>query len=105
LPRVCFVLKVRGERIEEYRRHHADVWPAMKAALTATGWRDYSLFLRADGLLVGYLTCDDFDAARTAMKALEVNTEWQTEMAPFFEALKGNADDEMLPLEEVFHLD
>jgi L-rhamnose mutarotase len=105
LKRICFVLKVRGERIEEYRSRHTEVWPAMKAALTAAGWRDYSLFLRDDGLLVGYLLCEDFEAARRAMKSLDVNTEWQTEMAPFFEDLRSSADDEMQPLEEVFHLD
>jgi L-rhamnose mutarotase len=105
LQRICFVLKVRPDRIEEYRNRHAEVWPAMKTALTETGWRDYSLFLRPDGLLIGYLMCEDFDAARAAMKSLEVNTQWQTEMAPFFETLRANPDDEMQPLEEVFHLD
>jgi L-rhamnose mutarotase len=105
LQRICFVLKVRAERIEEYRHRHAEVWPAMRAALTATGWRDYSLFLRPDGLLIGYLMCDDFEASRSAMKDLEVNRQWQTEMAPFFESLTANADDAMRPLEEVFHLD
>jgi L-rhamnose mutarotase len=56
-------------------------------------------------LLIGYLKCKDFAAARAAMKSLEVNARWQAEMAPFFETLTANADDEMHPLEEVFHLD
>jgi len=105
VQRICFVLKVRPGLIEEYRRRHAEVWPSMRAALTAAGWHNYSLFLRQDGLLIGYLTCDDFAAARAAMKSLEVNTQWQTEMAPFFETITANADDAMQPLEEVFHLD
>ncbi len=105
MQRICFVLKVRPGLIEEYRRRHAEVWPSMRAALTAAGWHNYSLFLRQDGLLIGYLTCDDFAAARAAMKSLEVNTQWQTEMAPFFETITANADDAMQPLEEVFHLD
>ena len=41
----------------------------MRAALRATGWHDYSLFLRDDGLLVGYLETDDFAAAQAAMAA------------------------------------
>ena len=78
----------------------------MCAALAATGWHNYSLFLRDDGLLVGYLETPDFDAARDAMSALEVNERWQAEMAPFFEALAGRRPDEgLLTLEEVFHLD
>ena len=64
------------------------------------------LFLRPDGLLVGYLETPDFVRACAAMKEHPVNARWQAEMAPFFEAIsEGGADDNMLPLEEVFHLD
>jgi len=98
-------LKVRADRIEEYRRRHTEVWPAMVAALRDAGWHDYSLFLRPDGLLIGYLMCENFDAARAAMKGLDVNTRWQTEMAPFFESHGAKPDDAMQPLEEIFHLD
>jgi L-rhamnose mutarotase len=104
-PRVCFVLQVRPDRVAEYRERHRAVWPEMRAALSAAGWRNYSLFLREDGLLVGYLECDDFDAALAAMDATEVNRRWQAEMAGFFEQLDGRRPDErMRPLEEVFHL-
>ena len=105
VQRICFVLKVRADRLAEYRRRHREVWPEMTAALTATGWRDYTLFLRPDGLLVGYLLCEDFETSNGAMKALEVNELWQREMAPFFENIDAHPDDEMQPLEEVFHLD
>jgi len=66
--RICFLLRVRPEQVAEYRRRHAEVWPEMREALSAAGWRNYSLFLREDGLLVGYLECEDFDAARAAME-------------------------------------
>jgi L-rhamnose mutarotase len=102
--RVCFLLKVRADRLEEYRRRHEAVWPDMLTALRASGWRNYSLFLRDDGLLVGYLETDDFRAAREAMERTEVNARWQAEMAPFFEDLGGRPDEDMTPLAEVFHL-
>jgi len=103
--RVCFLLQVRPDRVAEYRRRHAEVWPEMRAALSATGWRNYSLFLREDGLLVGYLECEDFDASRAAMDATEVNARWQAEMQEFFTELDGRRPDQgMRPLEEVFHL-
>jgi L-rhamnose mutarotase len=106
MRRVCFLLKVKADRAEEYRRRHAEVWPDMLAALRETGWRNYSLFLRPDGLLVGYFETDDLDAALAGMAARDVNTRWQTEMAPFFEGLDGGAPDEgITPLTEVFHLD
>ncbi|MBM9617830.1 L-rhamnose mutarotase [Streptomyces zhihengii] len=105
MQRVCFLLKVREDRIDEYRERHAEVWPEMRAALSETGWHNYSLFLREDGLLVGYLETEDFDAAREAMAATSVNARWQAEMGGFFEALDGAAPDEaMKPLTEVFHL-
>jgi L-rhamnose mutarotase len=104
--RACFLLNVRPERIEEYKARHAQVWPEMLAALRETGWRNYSLFLRPDGLVVGYFETDNFDKCRAAMKCHPVNQRWQTEMAPLFDSPNGDsADDAMFPLEEVFHLD
>jgi len=106
MRRVCFLLKVREERLAEYRERHAAVWPDMLAALRDTGWHNYSLFLREDGLLVGYLETDDLQAALDGMARTDVNARWQAEMAPFFEGLDGAAPDEgMRPLTEIFHLD
>ncbi|HEY1684494.1 MAG TPA: L-rhamnose mutarotase [Tepidisphaeraceae bacterium] len=107
MKRTCFLLRVKKDRIEEYKRHHAAVWPDMLAALRETGWRNYSLFLREDGLLVGYVEIvTDFDRARAEMAKREVNARWQNEMGEFFEALDGSRPDEaMRTLEEVFHLD
>ncbi|CAM3539376.1 L-rhamnose mutarotase [Kibdelosporangium persicum] len=105
MRRICFLLKVRPGRLEEYRRRHAAVWPEMLAALRETGWHNYSLFLRPDGLLVGYFETDDLEAALAGMAATGVNRRWQAEMAPFFEGLDGQPDEGIIPLEEVFHLD
>lgn len=105
MQRVCFVLKVREDRLAEYRERHAEVWPEMRAALQATGWRNYSLFCTEDGMVVGYLETDDFERARAEMAKTEVNARWQAEMAPFFEGLDGRPDEGMVPLTEIFHLD
>jgi L-rhamnose mutarotase len=103
--RVCFVLKVRADRAEEYRARHEHVWAEMRTALSAAGWHNYSLFLREDGLLVGYLETEDFEAALAAMDATELNARWQAEMAEFFENLDDRTPDAaMRPLTEVFHL-
>jgi L-rhamnose mutarotase len=106
MQRICFVLRVRPERLEEYKQRHANVWPEMLNALRETGWRNYSLFLRPDGLLIGYLETDDFERARSEMAKKEVNTRWQNEMAPFFTSTPDvKPDAAAVPLEEVFHLD
>lgn len=103
--RVCFILQVKRDRLDEYRERHAAVWPEMLEALAATGWHNYSLFLDDSGLLVGYLETDDFAAAQEAMAATAVNARWQAEMAPFFEALEGRPDESMRTLPLVFQLE
>ena len=110
MRRVCFTLQVRPDRLDEYRRRHAVVWPEMLVALREAGWRDYSLFLREDGLLVGYFLTDDLAAAQAAMDATEVNARWQAEMASFFTGsgadLPGwQPDHGMHVLDEVFNLE
>ena len=106
MPRYCFNLQVRPERMAEYVQRHQAVWPDMQDALRATGWRNYSLFLRSDGLLVGYVESDDLDASRAAMARTEVNARWQAEMAEYFVDLGGaQPDTGFLQLEEVFHLE
>ena len=78
----------------------------MLLALRETGWTNYSLFLNNDGLLVGYLETADFEAALRGMASREINATWQDSMAGFFEGGgERKADEQMMPLTEVFHLD
>ena len=106
MPRVCFELLVRPDRLEEYKARHRAVWPEMRDALREAGWRNYSLFLRPDGLLIGYVEVEpDLETAVARMEATEVNARWQAEMAEFFELPSGaRPDTGLVPLEEVFHL-
>src|SRR3954447_23451595 len=85
MERVCFVLRVRPDRLDEYKARHREVWPEVVDALSAPGWSNYSLFLAPHGLLVGYLETEDFAAAQAAMEQTDVNARWQADMAPFFE--------------------
>lgn len=106
MARHCFVLQVRPDRLDEYKRRHADVWPAMLRALRDAGWRDYSLFARDDGLIVGYVKAADLHKAQAAMDKTEVNQQWQREMAEFFVGLDGRAPDQAFePLAEIFNID
>ncbi len=106
MERVCFQLPLRPDRVEEYARRHAAVWPDMLTALAAAGWSNYSLFLRPDlGLLIGYFETDSLSAALARMEAAEVNARWQAEMAEFFEDLPGPSDQGFTRLVEIFNLD
>ena len=106
MQRICFTLQVKPDRLAEYRERHRAVWPEMQDALRSAGWRNYSLFLREDGLLIGYLETEDFERARAEMSKADVNARWQAEMKEFFVSDSGQtADRQMKPLPEVFHLD
>ena len=106
MPRVCFQLQVKPDRIAEYRDRHAEVWPDMLRALHDTGWRNYSLFLRADGLLIGYYETDDDAASQRALEQDPRTAAWEADMAGFFISLDGSRPDQGAPrLAEVFHLE
>jgi L-rhamnose mutarotase len=107
MKRVGFLLKVKADKLEEYKQRHETVWPEMLAALQRTGWHNYSIFAREDGLLFGYFEAtESFQASLAGMAQEEINAKWQDFMAPYFENLSGaHADESMVELEEVFHLD
>jgi L-rhamnose mutarotase len=115
--RICFTLQVKPDRLEEYRERHAAVWPDMLEALAATGWQNYSLFLRPDGLLVGYLEALDFETSQARLAETQASRRWEASMAGFFldtsvtasaavtsTAVTSTALDKR-PLDEVFHLE
>jgi L-rhamnose mutarotase len=106
MERVCFISRVRPDRLDEYRARHQEVWPEMTSALRDCGWANYSLFLADDGLLVGYLETDDFDAALRRMARTGVNDRWQAEMKQYF-ADEGDQrpDEGFRRLAGIFHLD
>lgn len=91
MQRVGILLKVKPEKLEEYKLHHAQVWPDLLTELKAAGMRNYSLWLRPDGTEFGYLECDDWAAACAYLDKSEVHTRWQEFMANY---LDSPADDE-----------
>jgi L-rhamnose mutarotase len=104
VPRYCLMGHVDPTRLEEYREVHRAVWPELLQALRHAGWRNYSLFLRDDGTLVGYVEADDLDAAQARIAATAVNARWQTAMAELFSS-DGPPDEAWEVLPEVFHLE
>ena len=90
MERVCFLGRVRPDRLAEYRERHGAVWPEMLDALRQAGWSNYSLFL----------------AALDRMARAVINGRWQAEMAEFFTDLDGLPPDQgFRRVAEVFHLD
>ncbi|MBL8161758.1 MAG: L-rhamnose mutarotase [Anaerolineae bacterium] len=106
MKRVGFLLQVKRDKLDEYKAHHKAVWPEMLAALRRTGWHNYSLFLRDDGLLFGYFeAAESLEASLEGMSREAINQKWQEFMGPYFEAISGRPDENLIVLEEVFHTD
>lgn len=104
MQRVCFHLQVDPDRIDAYIEAHRRVWPEMLAAIAASGRRNYSLFLRPDGLLIGYYETDDDAASQAALAADPRTARWEATMADFFVDTDGRPDQAALPLTEIFNL-
>lgn len=105
MQRICFQLQVDPDRIDEYVRAHAHVWPSMLAAITASGRRNYSLFLRPDGLLIGYYETDDDAASQAALAADPRTAPWEETMTEFFLDSPDRPDQAGVALTEIFHLE
>ena len=91
MKRVCFLLQVRRDRVEEYLEAH-EVWPEMLDAMRNVGIRDYSMFVREDGLLVGVFEAEDPEESLRELGETEVSRRWQENMAPFFECGSGDLE-------------
>lgn len=103
--RVAFQLHVAPEKLPEYRRRHAAVWPEMLREIAASGRRNYSIFVRDDGLLLGYYECEDPEASDRYLAASPIAARWEAEMSEFFDGLDGRADQDATVLTEIFNLD
>ena len=90
MQRACFVMRIKKDEVEEYRAAHEPVWPEMLDAMRRAGIRTYSMFLRSDGLLVGYLEAEDVQRALAEVGATDVSRRWEERMAPYFEGGSGD---------------
>ena len=104
MPRYCMLGHVNPQRLDEYREAHKAVWPELLEALRDAGWRNYSLFLREDGLLIGYVQADDLAEAQQNVTRTEVNARWQAAMSQLFQS-EGAPDEAWELIPEVFNLE
>jgi len=103
--RICFQLQVKPDRLTEYRERHAAVWPQMLRAIEASGRHNYSLFLRDDGLLIGYYETESVDASQRSLEQNPDTAAWESDMAEFFVTLDGRPDQSAPTLTQVFNLE
>jgi L-rhamnose mutarotase len=104
------IIGLRPEKIEEYKRLHAAVWPEVLAMIADCNMRNYSIFLRKlpDGnhYLFSYFEYigEDFAADMAKMAADPKTREWWEVCIPCQEPLPDRAEGEWwADMEEVFH--
>lgn len=107
MQRYGMVIRLRPEAEEEYKRHHAAVWPGVLSMISACNIRNYSIYLK-DGFLFSYFEYHgtDFDADMASMAADPRTQEWWAIMKPMQQPLETRHPGEWWAnMEEVFHLD
>ena len=105
MERKCFLLQVKADRLDDYLAGH-QVWEEMLDAMREVGLRNYSLFWRADGMVVGYLEGEDILGSLRALGETDVNARWQAGMAEFFDSGSGDLEKGGIEwLEQYFHMD
>jgi L-rhamnose mutarotase len=112
MKRYAWVIGVREDKIDEYKRLHADVWPEVLDMIRQCNISNYSIYLRAlpDGrsYLFSYLeyTGEDFDADMARMAADPTTQKWWEVCKPCQEPLPDRAEGQWwADMEEVFHCD
>ena len=109
VQRMGMVIGVRPEKLDEYKRLHAEPWPEMNAALSAANIRNYSIYLREhEHLLFGYweYTGTDYAADMRVLDGLAISKKWLALTDPCQARLASAPQSEwwsMMP--EIYHLD
>jgi L-rhamnose mutarotase len=104
-----WVIRVRPEKIAEYKALHAAVWPDVLATIKACGIRNYTIYLREpENLLFAHFEYhgDDFAADMARMAQDETTRRWWALTDPCQQGLESRQEGEWwAPMNEVFHSD
>jgi len=107
MQRYGSVIKVKPEKLDEYKQLHAAAWPDVLKMIAACNIRNYSIYLK-DGFLFSYFEYvgTDFAADMAQMAADPVTQEWWKLTDPCQEPLPTRkAGEWWASMEEVFHTD
>lgn len=103
MERLAFTMKLFPGQVEEYKRRHDAIWPALKYLLKDSGIKDYSIFLDEASLtLFGVMKVED-PAVLAPLRDHPVMREWWAYMKDIMET---NADESpvQIALREVFYM-
>jgi L-rhamnose mutarotase len=105
MKRFGMVIRVWPEKLDEYKKLHAAVWPAVLKKITECNIRNYSIYYK-DGYLFSYFEYigTDYEADMAKMAADPTTQEWWKVCKPCQDPLSSRKKDEWWAnMEEVFH--
>ena len=109
MQRMGMVIGIAPEHIAEYKRLHAQVWPAVLDRIRRSNVENYSIFLREpENLLFGYWEYhgSDFAVDMAAIADDPETRRWWQLCGPCQRPLETRAAGEhWASMEQVFHLD
>lgn len=77
--------RLKPDKIEEYRRLHASVWPGVLEVITKCNLRNYTIFIAGDRLFSYFeYVGDDYEKDMAFMEADPVTNEWWKLTKPCF---------------------
>jgi len=107
MQRYGSVIRVKPEKLEEYKQLHANVWPGVVKMIKECNIQNYSIFHK-DGYLFSYMEYvgEDYEADMAKMAADPTTQEWWSVCGPCQERLETRKKGEWwASMEEVFHVE
>jgi L-rhamnose mutarotase len=105
MQRIAFLLRLKPGAEAAYDEAHRHVWPEMLALLKRAGISDYSIFRRAELLVLTMTIERDFETTWREIEHDPVNTRWQQAMSEYFAPMDPTVPGERFPMmQEVFYL-
>lgn len=107
MKRIGEMIKVKPDKLEEYKYHHANIWPQINAMIKECNIANYSIYHHGDYLFAYYeYIGDDFEKDMAKMAADPETQKWWDLVKPFQNPLEDRKEGEWWAgMEEVYHLD
>lgn len=101
------VIGIKPDKIEYYKKLHANVWPEVLKMITECNIENYSIYLK-DNFLFSYFEYvgNNFEADMAKMAADPNTQKWWKECMPCQSPIESREEGQWwADMEEVFHLD
>ena len=104
MKRYAFKMKLFPGNREEYSRRHNAIWPELRALLSETGVRNYTIFLDEETNTLFAVQNQEGETSSQDLGTNPIVQKWWKYMANIMETNPDNSP-VSIALEELFHMD